>query len=128
MPSMTPRETELIQILKNTISYAEKLEKRCGLDKGNVTLDAAREMAGAGAGAGAGAINIFDTSRRHTVRVTFANGEKITTEINGTPTEVCDYYIGKTFNLGAVHDDLQIAQAIEFHDGEQFLKHKRSII
>ena len=122
MTSMTPRETELIQMLKNTISYAEKLEKRCGLDKGNVTLDAAREMAGAGA------INIFDTSRRHTVRVTFANGEKITTEINGTPTEVCDYYIGKTFNIGAVHDDLQIAQAIEFHDGEQFLKHKRSTI
>ena len=69
--------------------------------------------------------NPFDASRRHTVRVTFTNGDTITTEINGTPDEVCDYYIGNLFNLGSNGDNMQRAVSIEFYDGEVFLQHKR---
>lgn len=70
--------------------------------------------------------NPFDASRRHTVRVTFANGDTLKTEINGTPDEVCDYYIGNMFNIGSDNDNMQCAMSIEFFDGDVFLRHKRS--
>lgn len=37
---------------------------------------------------------------RHTVKVTFANGNSLTTDINGTRESVTQYYVGNTFNLG----------------------------
>lgn len=46
----------------------------------------------------------------HLVRVQFKNGDHIDTFINGTESEVRDYYrIGKVFNLGYGGDDLESA-------------------
>lgn len=36
----------------------------------------------------------------HTIRVTFADGNTITTEINGTKEEIRRYYIGQEFQFG----------------------------
>lgn len=36
----------------------------------------------------------------HTIRVTFADGNTITTEINGTEEEIRRYYIGQEFQFG----------------------------
>lgn len=56
-------------------------------------------------------------TRRHSVRVTYGNGDSVTTEINGTEEEIRDYYIGRTFNVGIGPDDnLQRAVAVEFID------------
>jgi hypothetical protein len=49
------------------------------------------------------------------VRITFADGNTITTRINGTEQEIRDYYkIGSKFNLGTVGDDLQSVVDVEF--------------
>ena len=40
------------------------------------------------------------SSQRHTVKVTFANGDSLVTGINGTRETVTSYYLGNTFNLG----------------------------
>lgn len=48
-----------------------------------------------------------------TVKVTFANGDIITTSINGTFEEANEYYLGKWFNLGPVEDNMQKAISIE---------------
>jgi len=43
-----------------------------------------------------------------TVKVTFENGNTITTGINGTDEEIREYYkVGKIFNLG-VDNDLMV--------------------
>lgn len=39
-------------------------------------------------------------TERHTVNVTFDNGNSLTTDINGTREEITKYYLGNTFNLG----------------------------
>lgn len=54
----------------------------------------------------------------HCVKVTFANGDHLQTEINGTRAEVRRYYaIGRQFNLGSgPGDNLQPVSAIEFTD------------
>ena len=49
-----------------------------------------------------------------TVRVTFSDGDSLTTSINGTPEEIRAYYIGQTFNLGTVADRLVQAVKVEF--------------
>lgn len=70
----------------------------------------------------------LEANRKHIVQVTFGNGAQIITDINGTPDSVCDYYIGKFFNLGnAENDNMQRAEKIGFFDGSVFLTHKRSI-
>lgn len=52
-----------------------------------------------------------------TVKVTFANGDTITTAINGTEETIKDYYrIGKVFNIGNVNDNLQDVTSLEFLD------------
>ena len=53
---------------------------------------------------------------RHLVRVTFANGNKLCTQINGTKAEVEAYYaIGRKFNLGrGDRDDVQQVKQLEF--------------
>lgn len=56
-------------------------------------------------------------SGRRTVRVTFGNGDSITTGINGTKQEIIDYYIGKWFNIGHGEDDnMQWAERVDFID------------
>ena len=49
------------------------------------------------------------------VKVTFANGDTISTEINGTEETIRNYYaIGKYFNLGRVGDNMQAVTNLEF--------------
>jgi len=49
-----------------------------------------------------------------TVKVTFSNGDHLTTGINGTEDEIRAYYIGQTFNLGAESDLMVKAVSVEF--------------
>ena len=50
-----------------------------------------------------------------TVKVTFDNGDSLTTQINGTPEEIRAYYIGRQFNLGNGENDLMaVAISVEF--------------
>ena len=42
----------------------------------------------------------------HTVKVTFHNGDTLTTDINGTKEAIERYYIGNVFNLGQGENDL----------------------
>jgi len=55
-----------------------------------------------------------------TVKVTFADGNTITTRINGTEAEVRRYYLGQVFNFGDTEehpaDNLQRAVSVEFLD------------
>lgn len=46
-------------------------------------------------------------------KVTFDNGEVITTCINGTDEEIKSYYMGKTFNLGREEDDMHKVVKVE---------------
>jgi len=48
------------------------------------------------------------------VRVTFADGDQITTHINGDYCEVCEYYLGNKFNIGSAEDNIQTASKVEF--------------
>ena len=49
-----------------------------------------------------------------TVKVTFGNGDSLTTCINGTEEQIRAYYVGKWFNLGTDADDMQQAISVEF--------------
>ena len=50
-----------------------------------------------------------------TVRVTFSNGDTITTGINGTLAEIERYYsVGNVFNIGCVDDNMQAVTKLEF--------------
>ncbi|MEE1255999.1 MAG: hypothetical protein UHN47_05755 [Lachnospiraceae bacterium] len=51
---------------------------------------------------------------KHTVKVTFENGDSVTTSINGSKNEVEAYYLGTVFNLGTDKDNLQKAINVEF--------------
>lgn len=55
------------------------------------------------------------------VRVTLADGNTITTRINGTDEEIRAYYrVGSTLNVGAVHDELVRIAAVEIvADGDK---------
>lgn len=48
-----------------------------------------------------------------TVKVTFKNGDHLTTDFNGTMEDARAYYIGQAFNLGPVEDNMQIAESAE---------------
>lgn len=61
----------------------------------------------------------------HNVKVTFANGDHITTGINGTKESVRAYYLNNEFNLGGIGwdhergcetetDNMQRAVSVEF--------------
>lgn len=50
----------------------------------------------------------------HSVKVTFANDDSITTRINGCKDEIEAYYLNNIFNVGSVEDNLQKAIAVEF--------------
>ena len=49
-----------------------------------------------------------------TVKVTYDNGDSIITNINGTESEIRDYYIGNIFNIGTYEDYLAKAISVEF--------------
>lgn len=52
-----------------------------------------------------------------TVKVTFEDGNSLVTSINGTKSNIQDYYkIGNTFNLGTDLDNLQKVKTLEFLD------------
>lgn len=51
------------------------------------------------------------------VKVTFDNGDIITTKINGTEAEIKSYYLGKIFNVGILEDCLARAVNVEIIDG-----------
>lgn len=71
----------------------------------------------------------MNNQTRYAIKVIFDNYDTLITEINGTPETICDYYIGKTFNLGkGEHDKMAQALQVFFWDGETFLLHKRSLI
>ena len=49
------------------------------------------------------------------VKVTFANGDTLVTQITGTKDEVRAYYLGRTFNIGqGENDNLQRVVSVEF--------------
>ncbi len=53
--------------------------------------------------------------QHHTVKVSYANGDTVTTEINGTEQEVREYFaIGNSFNLGREGDNMQKVTGLEF--------------
>lgn len=55
--------------------------------------------------------------KRREVSVTFASGQQIQTEINGTEDEIIAYYKDNTFNVGrAGEDDVQPVVQIKFTD------------
>lgn len=54
---------------------------------------------------------------RRSIKVTFENGDSITTEINGSEEEINNYYLNKTFNLGPMgssEDKMTKAINVEF--------------
>lgn len=53
---------------------------------------------------------------RRTVKVHFSDGNSITTGINGTVSEIIEYYLNKQFNFGIDEDDLSTAIHVEFLD------------
>lgn len=42
-----------------------------------------------------------------TVTCTYANGDTVTTRFNGTPEQAQAYFVGQTFNVGTVEDNMQ---------------------
>lgn len=55
---------------------------------------------------------------RRAIRVTFSDGNTLTTEINGSEEEIRRYYLGQQFNFGDTEahptDNMQTATAVEF--------------
>lgn len=52
---------------------------------------------------------------RHTVKVTFEDGDSLKSTINGSEAEIRAYYaIGRIFNLGTVEDRCVAVTAVEF--------------
>jgi hypothetical protein len=51
-----------------------------------------------------------------TVTCHYADGDTITTQFNGTPTEAEQYFVGQTFNIGSVEDNMQRCVSIAIHE------------
>jgi hypothetical protein len=51
-----------------------------------------------------------------TIRVSFDNGDSLTTDINGSEDEILAYYLGRRFNLGdgSGGDLMAVATRVEF--------------
>lgn len=49
-----------------------------------------------------------------TAKVTFDNGDSTITNINGTESEIRNYYIGNIFNIGTYEDCLVKAVSVKF--------------
>lgn len=52
---------------------------------------------------------------RHSIKVTYSNGNEVLTAINGTEDEINRYYIGQWFNFGVDGDDMQQAISVDFY-------------
>lgn len=53
--------------------------------------------------------------KRTTVKINLENGNHITTRINCTSEEACNYYkIGSYINIGTTADDMQKIKSLEF--------------
>ncbi len=46
-------------------------------------------------------------------QITFANGDIITTQINGDYQDAIKYYLGNLFNIGLVEDNIQKCTKVE---------------
>jgi hypothetical protein len=57
-------------------------------------------------------LTLAPMTERHAVKVTFADGNTLTTDINGTPDEVRAYYVGQWFNLGDGNGGDRMAKAV----------------
>lgn len=54
------------------------------------------------------------------VKVIYANGDSLVTDINGTKSEIEKYYIGRSFNLGrGEHDHITKAVKVIFLDNKR---------
>ena len=49
-----------------------------------------------------------------TIKVTYDNRDSTITNINGTKSEIKEYYIGNIFNIGTYEDCLVKAVSVEF--------------
>lgn len=47
-----------------------------------------------------------------TVTCYYADGDTINTKFNGTPDQAHEYFVGKTFNIGSVDDNMQTCASI----------------
>lgn len=47
------------------------------------------------------------------VRCTYADGDTVTTRFNGTLAEAEAYFLGHSFNIGAVEDNVQVCTAVD---------------
>ena len=47
------------------------------------------------------------------VKVTFGDGDHLTTGFNGSLTDAENYYLNRYFNLGCVEDNMQKAVRVE---------------
>lgn len=51
---------------------------------------------------------------KQSAKVIFEDGNYLHTEFNGSKEEATAYYVGQTFNLGVVEDNMVKAVSIEF--------------
>lgn len=50
----------------------------------------------------------------HKIKVVLENGDFFHTKVNGTKEEIEKYYVGTTFNVGVITDDMQKCVRVEF--------------
>ena len=58
------------------------------------------------------AIGLYRKSKKIAVKVIFANGNSLKTEINGTLQDAKKYYLNKVFNIGQCDKDI-MSRAID---------------
>jgi hypothetical protein len=54
-----------------------------------------------------------------TVTCTYADGDTITTRFSGSAEDAHRYFVGQTFNIGSVGDNLQRCTSITVHDAAE---------
>jgi len=57
-------------------------------------------------------ISLYKKAEKIAVKVIFANGNSLVTEINGTFQDAKKYYLGKYFNIG-IYPIEQMSKAVE---------------
>lgn len=51
---------------------------------------------------------------QHEIKVILENGDFFHTKVSGTKEDVKKYYVGSTFNIGIIDDDMQKCVKVEF--------------
>ncbi len=64
---------------------------------------------------------------KHKVRVTFADGRTVISDISYTLDEFSKQYIGEPV-ITNLYDNMQLIESIEFWDGEIWQQHKRKAV